>query len=248
MEHHHPNPKRKVEWIKYIVTFLVTAGLFVSAFYVSRVIAEKRVAEIRSIQDSISLDLLSSETQFSLLNDSDCSQDGTSILAPELGQMGDRLSGMETDLGLDNPDVIQLKKYYSLLEIKDYMLAREYAKNCNVKPVTVIYFYKNDCDDCTKQGYALTALREKYPTLRVYSFDADLNLSAIATLQTITKVSGKVPTLVIGTHAYTGFQSIDDIEKIPEIKKLKDKMIKDEASAKAKSDSSEKTVSEETHQ
>ena len=237
---YHPNPKRKVEWIKYIVTFLVTAGLFVTAFYVSRVISEKRVAQIRSIQDSISLDLLSSETQFSLLNESDCSQDGNSILAPELGQMGDRLSGMETDLGPDNADVIGLKKYYSLLEIKDYMLAREFAKKCDVKPITVVYFYKNaDCDDCTKQGYVLTALREQYPELRVYSFDADLDLSAIETLEQITKVPQAVPTLVINGKVYSGFQSIDAVEKVlaPQLKKLQD----DAKSAAAKSSSGTST-------
>lgn len=214
---------RKIEWIKYIVTFLITAGLFVTVFYISRVISEKRIAEIQSIQNNISLDLLSSETQFSLLNESDCSQDGNSILAPELGQMGDRLSGMETDLGPTSKDVINLKKYYSLLEIKDYMLAREFAQKCNVKPITVIYFYKNDnCDDCTKQGYVLTALRDQYPTLRVYSFDADLDLSAIDTLQKITGVSGKVPTLVINGKVYAGFQSIDDVTKVlaPQLKKL----------------------------
>ena len=217
-----PHP-RKIEWIKYVVTFLITAGLFVTVFYISRVISEKRVAEIQSIQNNISLDLLSSETQFSLLNESDCSQDGNSILAPELGQMGDRLSGMETDLGPNSKDVINLKEYYSLLEIKDYMLAREFAQKCNVKPITVIYFYKNDnCDDCTKQGYVLTALRDQYPTLRVYSFDADLNLSAIDTLEQITHVSSTVPTLVIDGQVYTGFQSIDDVTKVlaPQLKKL----------------------------
>jgi glutaredoxin len=137
--------------------------------------------------------------------------------------MGDRLAFMEGQLGTDNEQVIGLKKYYSLLQIKDYMLASELAEKCQKKSVVVVYFYTNkDCPDCTKQGYVLTALREKYPELRVYSFDADLDLSAIKTLQTVTGVSSQMPTLVINGKAYAGFQSIEDIEKNPQIKKLAD--------------------------
>ena len=102
-----------VSWGKYLITFLITAGLFVTVFYVSKTVNEKRISEMRSIQDKIAIDLLSSETQFSLLNNrSSCTQDGSSILAPEIGQLGERLSFMESQLGTRNADVIGLKKYY----------------------------------------------------------------------------------------------------------------------------------------
>lgn len=67
-----------------------------------------------------------------------------------------------------------------------------------MKSVFVLYFYKtDDCTDCEKQGYALTALREKYPGLRVYSFDYGLNLSAIETLIRIYKIKDtELPALV----------------------------------------------------
>jgi hypothetical protein len=101
------------------------------------------------------------------------------------------------------------------------MLGLELSKKCDFKPINVLYFYSKDCAECEKQGYVLTALREKYPELRVYSFDTELDLSAIATIQAIYKVSENVmPALVINEKRYTGFQSIDTIEKlIPELKK-----------------------------
>ena len=55
------------EWFKYIITFVITAGIFITVFYVTKVMSERKLTEIRSIQDKISIDLLSSETQFSLL-------------------------------------------------------------------------------------------------------------------------------------------------------------------------------------
>ncbi len=97
------------EWFKFVVTFVITAGIFITVFYVTKIVNERKLSEIKSIQDKIAIDLLSSETQFSLLKRSTCTQDGNSLLAPEIGSLGERLSFMETQLGTDNPDVIGLK-------------------------------------------------------------------------------------------------------------------------------------------
>ena len=107
--------QKSFEWFKYVVTFVITAGIFITVFYVTKIVNERKLSEIKSIQDKIAIDLLSSETQFSLLKRSTCSQDGSSLLAPEIGSLGERLGFMEGQLGMDNPDVIGLKKYYSLL-------------------------------------------------------------------------------------------------------------------------------------
>ncbi len=222
--------QRTIQWARYIIALIITVAIFGSVLYISQVATNKRMSEVRSIQDKIAIDLLSSETQFNLLSTAGCTQDGNSILAPEIGQLGDRLTFMEGQLGIDNPEVIGLKKYYSLLQIKDYMLSKELGEKCNFKPVTLVYFYSNnDCSDCTKQGYVLTALREKYPLLRVYAFDSDLDLSAIKTLQTVTNVPAAVPSMVISGNVYTGFKSIEDLESIPSIKKLADALKKEEA-------------------
>lgn len=214
--------KKNIEWFKYVATLLITAGLFFTVFYVTKVVNERRFSEIKSIQDKISIDLLSSETQFALLNSTDCSINANSILAPEIAKLGDRLSIMETQLGTDDADVLTIKKYYSLLQIKDYMLTKALSARCKVKPVTVLYFYTNDCSECTKQGYVLTTLREKYPQIRIYAFDSNLDLSAIKTLETINVISGERPSIVIDNVTYSGFKSLESIEKIlsPELKRL----------------------------
>jgi hypothetical protein len=214
---------KKIQWLKYIVTFLITAGIFVTVFMTTKVINEKKFSEIRNIQDKISIDLLSSETQFSLLKQSSCPEDGNSILAPEIGTLGERLVQMENTLGSDNDQVVQLKKYYSLLQIKDYLLSGEFSKKCDFKPITIVYFYNAKCDRCGNQGDVLTALRAKYPELRVYAFDTDLDLSAIETFKKVSRVApgGEYPVTIINSKVYRGFQSIETIEKmIPELKEL----------------------------
>lgn len=233
--------QRKIDWARYVIAFIITGSIFGTALYVSQVATAKRINEMKSIQDKIAIDLLSSETQFSLLaSGAACTEDGNSVLAPEIQQLGERLSYMENHLGSDNSDVIGLKKYYSLLQIKDYMLMKELAEKCNFKPITVVYFYSNqDCEECARQGYVLTALHEKYPTIRVYAFDANLDLSAIKTLQTVTKVPAELPSMIINGKAYTGFNTLEEIEsKLP--KALLDELKKAAEKAKEEIDTKDK--------
>ena len=126
-------------------------------------------------------------------------------------------------------DVIELKRYYSVLEIKDYLLTKKINQKCKGKLVPLLYFYTtaNNCTECIKQGYVLTELREKYPGLRVYSFDYSLDLSALKALIKIYKIEDtKLPAIVINEHTYTGFKTIEDIEKIePAIMKLLPKQV-----------------------
>ncbi|MES2213472.1 MAG: hypothetical protein V4473_01355 [Patescibacteria group bacterium] len=213
-----------VDWKKYFFTFVITAIIFGTAVFLSTYFGQKKIQEIRSIQDKIAIDILSSETQFSLLEESSCKDVGARSLSTELGSLEDKLTSAEGDRGNDDPQVQTLKRYYSLLEIKDYLLMNKIYEKCKKAPLSILYFYSTDssCTDCEKEGYVLTRLREEYPDLRVYSFDYNLDLSAVKTLVTINKVENKLPALYIKDKLYYGFQSIDDLEKnIPELKTLK---------------------------
>lgn len=202
---------------KYIFTFLITIAIFTTAFFASSYFSNNRVENVKQIQDNIAIDILSSETQFDLLKDGSCSNVNESILSPELAQLSDKLSRTESDRGSSDPDVLYLKKYYSLLEIKDYLLSKEIARKCSSKKTTfIIYFYSNkgDCPECENEGYVLTSLREKYPDLRVYSFDYNLPLSAIDSMKAIYKIKSSLPALVVEDKLFTGFKSVEDLEKI----------------------------------
>jgi hypothetical protein len=203
---------------KYIFTFVITAAIFATAFFASSFFSNKRVQDVKQIQDNIAIDILSSETQFDLLKEVPCANINDSVLSPELNALGDKLSHTESERGSTDEDIVYLKKYYSLLQIKDYILSKKLAVQCGAakKPVFIIYFYSNkgDCEDCEKEGYVLTRLKEKYPELRVYSFDYNLDLSAIDSMKTIYKIESSLPTLVIEDKTYTGFKSVEDLEKL----------------------------------
>jgi hypothetical protein len=172
---------KSVDYKKYIFSFLITSIIFGTAIYLSNYFGQKKIEEIRNIQDKISIDILSSETQFSLLEESSCEDVGTGSLSTELSNLEAKLSYTENERGVDDPEVQTLKKYYSLLEIKDYLLMNKISEKCKKTPLSIIYFYSNSdsCKDCEREGYVLTRLRETYPDLRVYSFDYDMDMSAV---------------------------------------------------------------------
>lgn len=212
---------------KYIFTFFITAAIFATAFFASTFFSQKRVENVKFIQDNIAIDILSSETQFDLLKEVSCQNVSGSMLSPELNLLGDKLSHTENERGGTDEEIIYLKKYYSLLQVKDYLLSKKFAEKCGAlkQPVFIIYFYSNkgDCEECTREGYVLTRLKEKYPELRVYSFDYDLDLSVIDSLKAIYKIGDKLPALVIEDKTYTGFKSVEELEALlPDTLKIAD--------------------------
>ena len=213
---------------KYILAFAITAAIFATAFYIANRFDANRVANIRATQEAVSINILSLETQFDLLGSLSCSTlSDNPVLSEELNSLSVRLSVAEENLGQDNPEVISLKKQYSLLEIKDYILMQEISEKCGkFKPVYILYFYSNkgDCPDCGKMGDVLTYLRETYPGLRVYSFDYHLDLSALRTLTTLRKIDASkgLPAFAVNvrTPVY-GFKTLQEMQKlIPELKTL----------------------------
>ncbi len=203
-----------LDWKKYLIVFLITATLFLSASYLSNYFGDRKLGELKTIQDKIAIDVLSSETQYALLSDLSCKNLSGAVLSGELAELARKLEWGEENLGASE-EVLYLKKYYSLLEIKDYLLAKKIAERCKVKSAFILYFYTTleNCQECERQGLVLTALRDKYPELRVYSFDYSIDLSAVKSMLTIFKIEDtKLPAVVIDDEVLTGFHSLEELE------------------------------------
>jgi hypothetical protein len=199
-----------------LIALLITVALMGTIAFAVNYLNKARIAELSIIEDQLAIDTLSLDTQFSLLEAAPCDIAASStMLIGKLADLGDRLSYAESQLGTDNPQVVRLKQQYSLLEIRDYLITKRLAAACGTKPVTVLYFYSNagDCADCDKAGYALSYLHDTYPSLRVYSFDYNLDLSALKTLIAIDKIKPALPAFLINGKTFYGFTSLADLEK-----------------------------------
>src|SRR3989344_1333685 len=204
----------KLDWKKYLIVLLITATLFLTASYLSGYFSNRKIGELKLTQDKLAIDILSSETQYALLSDLSCRNVSGTLLSDELAELGKKLEWGEENLG-DSEEVRNLKRYYSLLEIKDYLLAKKISERCRVKSAFILYFYTTleKCKECEREGLVLTALRDKYPELRVYSFDYSTDLSAVQSMLNIFKIEDtKLPALVIEDEVLTGFHSLEELE------------------------------------
>lgn len=212
MEHSRP-----VDWKKYVLALLITVLIFIAAIWISSFFQERRLGEIKSIEDNISIDILSIETQFDLLAEVSCDDIDNSVLSREINSLASRLGHMEAHRGSDDEEVMRLKEYYSLLQIKDYLLMKKIGRACGNEPVSILYFYSNegDCADCEKEGYVLTYIREHYPGVRVYAFDYHIDISAVETLTALYDISAEeLPSIVLDNNVLSGFQSKETIENL----------------------------------
>ncbi len=212
------SPQQNFSTRKYVLVFFITLGIFALVFLFSDFLYRTRITQVKNIEDNINRNILESEIQYSLLADASCEVSGGSniLLIDELNTLARRLSLMENQRGTNDAEVISLKKYYSLLQIKDYLLVRERAKQCGEKPLTILYFYSNqgNCTDCEKIGLVLSKMREEYDNLHVYAFDYNLGLSVIETLKSIYNLEDKFPVIVVNRHPYYGFKTREEIEAL----------------------------------
>jgi hypothetical protein len=208
---------------KYIFALVITVLIFGTALSVSNYLSDKKLQQVKDIEARVSQDILSSETQYSLLEETACSNVSPSgFLSSELGPLGEKLSYAENQ-NYNSDDINALKRSYFLLEIKDYLLMKKVTAKCGDKPTFILYFYSSDkdCPDCENMGAVLTELRTRYPSLRVYSFDYNFDVPAVKTLEKTYAVKDELPALIINSKTYYGLKSVNELlSTVPELKKL----------------------------
>ncbi len=228
---------KKEDTMRYVVVFVITAALFLTTLALSSFLSGRKIKNIKSIQDTVAIDIMSSETQFQLLQELSCKDVAANTLSDTLNELADKIAYSEQNIR-NKEEVTELKRYYSLLEIKDYLLMQKIKAKCGTTVVPIFYFYTTaeNCSECIKQSAVLTELRKKYPEARIYSFDYNLELTALQSLIKIFKVEDtKLPALVINEKLYTGFKSMEEIEKAsPDILKMKSELEKLEKQTAAK--------------
>ena len=200
----------------YFWVLLITIGLFSLSLAIGEYINTRRTNELKAQEEKLAIDILSLETQFELLKDASCKVFDRTSLRRELDSLLARLTFMEDQIGEDNPDVFRLKRYYSILQIKDYLITKKVSAECKQNLALILYFYptKNECDVCRMQDYILKAIRSKYPQVEVYSFDYNIDLPAVKTLITLHSVPENPPVYDINGKLYSSFSSFEDMENV----------------------------------
>jgi hypothetical protein len=207
--------KNRVSLNLYIGTLLATFAIFGIALYSSNYINEKRAQELQDSEDKIAVDILSLETKYELINSSTCASYDNASLRSELSGLSERLSFLEKQVGNNDPEIYKLRRYYALLQIKDYLLNKHVNTECKKNDVLILYFYAKDgCEQCTKQKLLLDAIENRYDNVKVYSFDYFLDLSAVQTLISLHNIPANPPVLDINGKIYGPFDTYEDLVQV----------------------------------
>ncbi len=208
--------RQRVNGVKYFVVFIITSLIFLVGIWVGQIITDSRFGKMDEAQMDLKTQTATLETEYLLITQNPCVLIESDKLGKELYEMGKKLDHIEGTYGKDSKDVKRLKEYYSLLELRHWLFLEQIKNKCEKNNfTTVLYFYSNldDCNKCDEQGYVLTFLKEKYPSLKIYSFDVNIENSALEWIEDSYNVE-EVPTLIIDGKKYSGFMNTDELSKV----------------------------------
>ncbi|MFP4112218.1 MAG: hypothetical protein ACLFPQ_00980 [Candidatus Woesearchaeota archaeon] len=209
--------RKKINKSKYAAVFLLTTLIFLSGLYLGNTILGKKLQQVDSFAEQIKTDTLALEVQYLLFQEDPCKYINTTPLTDELYQLALRLDYMENRMEKENPDVLRMKEYYYLLELRHWLFLKKTRDQCGTNDIFILYFYGDEkaCSQCEEQGFILTWLRTNYPSVKVYSFDITSDNIAVETVKKFYGVS-QPPTIIIDNDTIEGFITKNELKDIIE--------------------------------
>ncbi|MBI2148699.1 hypothetical protein HYU23_03385 [Candidatus Woesearchaeota archaeon] len=201
---------------KYFIAFLLTASIFVLGIFLGIIMSDFKMSRIYDYEVGLMTNFLVQDVQSQLINENPCDFVNSGLVSQELFEVGDRVTALEKDLGKKDDRVLSLKKYYTVLQVKDYLFFKNVNEKCNSNYILNLFFYSNDprvCERCEDQGFVLGYLRADNINIRTYSFDVNLDLPIVKYLISYYNVT-VTPTVIFNDKVYSGFISADQLNKL----------------------------------
>ena len=207
--------QRELPKSKFIAAFSITILIFLVIIVSNNYFNEIRMNQLQKIYNDIRVDALNAEAQYEILSENPCLMMNFDPISGQLFELGNKLTEMEDSLGKTNAQVLDMKKYYSVLEARHWLFVKKVSKQCNSNATPILFFYSNagDCGDCEQQGFVLGYIKKIMPQVYIYSFDSNLDSSAVKALKASYNIT-EVPSLVIKEKVYAGLKDADSITSI----------------------------------
>lgn len=211
------NHRQKINPVKYITVFSITTLIFIVGILIGNYFSSQKMQQIDYIGQKLKTDTTAMEIQYDLIADNPCQDLNATPLADQLYEMASKLDYMENRLGENNRDVLSLKEYYSLLELRHWLFIQKTNKECNKTSANILFFYTNedDCSKCKEQGFILTWMRRNYKDVNIYSFDYTIENAALDTLKRLYDVEG-APAIIVNKKTYNKFVSKNELQNMLE--------------------------------
>jgi hypothetical protein len=213
---------RKTSKEKYIVTALITGGIFLLGLMLGVVIEGKRVGYIDDISKTQNLDFSSIQLQYAFIDqlsqENNCEAVSTTFEKniENLEATRARLESFDEDATLNKKEFDILKREYTLAQIRYWLLAKRTKNLCGSDIVTILYFFSDEleCPQCDNQAFVLTYLKKVFKDkLLIFSFDSKFSQESMISIFESTYNISRYPSLVIEGETYEGIMETEEILK-----------------------------------
>jgi hypothetical protein len=210
--------ERKIDWARLYLAFFIACFLFTFGLFIGY-LAKGIVEEISlSIEETTRNELTNLETLSLLEKKFPCNSEVLGLTSQKLDYLGGLIDTLETKKGKDDPQVLELKKLYTILEVRHMLLVLDREEQCSSQKSDVfLFFYSNgqECkEDVDRTSFILSYLRKKYSSSKVYSFDADLQSELIAVLKNEYSTSGCASVVLNGKNVGFTIQKAEQLETL----------------------------------
>ena len=114
--------------VNYIIGVLIALIILVTGFLLGTAVTQSRYTGVEGFETNLKINAFNFDIQYLLLQQEPC-EFIEAGLNDELYVVGEQLVSLEEKRGFDNKDVIKLKNYYSILQIRDWLFLKSYKEN-----------------------------------------------------------------------------------------------------------------------
>ena len=208
---------RKINWQKITLAFLIAVFMFTFGLFIGFLAKTLIQGATIDLQNSVRNEIVNLETIDLLEKDNVCENYSINLISEKLDYTGELISLLEIKKGKADTEVLELKKLYTMLEVRHMLLMEEKNRLCDQDYDIFLFFYSNDenCeDDVEKTSFILSYLRKKYDNVRVYSFDSNLDSDLVKILMSKYSVTSCKVVILNGEKVTKDIARSEDLEEL----------------------------------
>jgi len=118
-----------------------------------------------------------------------------------------------TEKFITDPFYLRQKEKFNRNEVIYFTMLQNMKQWCQFNQTTLLYFYrkKEECDNCDAQSFVLTDLNKEIdPELAIFSFDSNLGLPSVNTLELFFNITS-YPCIVVEGNTHCGLYDKDEL-------------------------------------
>ena len=200
----------------YLFAFIIGTFVFIAIFFLTRSLSSIESDRIYSIQGEMAQDIFKDKLIYSFFDEHSCSEESFSQISKDLGYSGKIIDDLEKKLGKDDKNVLEQKKFYTLVLLEHLQFVKDYNDICHTSIPVLLFFYSNQKEktqETEDMGRILDIIARDYPELVIYSFDVNLNSELITKIMNKYNITDS-PIILVNEHSISGkITNLKEIEK-----------------------------------